>query len=136
MKRHLGILMAGLGLLGIQAPLFGHHSFAAEFDENKPITLRGVVMKVEWSNPHAHILVAVRDDKGSSLTTWDLELGSPNVLMREGWTRESLKEGEQVVVEGFRAKDGSNLANARQVTLADGRKVFAGSSLGDTARVK
>lgn len=136
MKTRLAVLMAGLGLLGIQAPVFAHHSFAAEFDENKPITLRGVVMKIEWTNPHAHILLAVRDESGTSLTTWDLELGSPNVLMREGWTRDCLKEGDQVIVEGFRTKDGTNLANARQVTLADGRKVFAGSSSGDAAHNK
>ena len=136
MRIRTGIVMAGLSLLGAQALVFAHHSFAAEFDEKNAITLRGVVMKVEWTNPHAHILVAVRDDSGTTLTNWDLELGSPNVLLREGWTRDCLKEGDQVVVEGFRAKDGSNLANARQVTLADGRRVFAGSSLGDAASNK
>lgn len=136
MRMRIGIMLAGLSLLVVQAPVLGHHSFAAEFDDKSPVTLRGVVMKVEWTNPHAHILVAVRDDSGSTLTSWDLELGSPNVLLREGWTRDCLKEGDQVVVEGFRAKDGSNLANARQVTLADGRKVFAGSSLGDNAKGK
>jgi len=136
MRLRWSIVMAGLGLLGVQAPVFAHHSFAAEFDEKQPITLRGVVMKLEWSNPHAHIIIAVRDESGTTLRNWDLELGSPNVLMRDGWTRDCLKEGDQVLVEGFRAKDGSNLANARQVTLADGRKVFAGSSSGDAAPTK
>jgi hypothetical protein len=124
MKSKLAVLIAGVGLL---APAFGHHSFAAEFDQRKPITLAGCVTKVEWTNPHAHFFIEVKDQQGK-VTSWDLEMGSPNGLYREGWTRSSLKIGDDVVVEGFRAKDGSNLANAVSVKLADGRRVFAGSS--------
>lgn len=124
MKSRLAVLIAGVGLL---APAYGHHSFAAEFDQRKPITLAGCVTKVEWTNPHAHFFIEVKDQQGK-VTSWDLEMGSPNGLYREGWTRSSLKIGDDVVVEGFRAKDGSNLANAVSVKLADGRRVFAGSS--------
>jgi len=108
-------------------PLLAHHSFAAEYDEKKPITLKGVVTKVEWANPHARFYVDVKDDKGN-VTNWNLELASPNVLVRNGWKRNSLQVGDAVEVSGSQAKDGSNMANARAVTLSDGRKVFAGSS--------
>jgi len=127
MKTTLKVLAAGIGLL---APVFGHHSFAAEFDEKKPITLTGTVTKVEWMNPHAHFFIVVKNGSGVP-TSWDLELGSPNVLMREGWMRSSLKEGDEVTVQGSLAKDGSNLVNARSVTLANGKRVLAGSSGGD-----
>lgn len=109
------------------ARLLAHHSFAAEFDPQQPITLTGVVTKVEWLNPHTHFYVDVKDQNGK-VVNWDLETGSPNGLSREGWTRNSLKAGDTVTVQAFRAKDGSNLASARSVTLADGRKVFAGSA--------
>jgi hypothetical protein len=122
--RKLAVLMAGAGLL---APAYGHHSFAAEFDQRKPITLSGCVTKVEWTNPHAHFFIEVKETNGK-VATWDLEMGSPNVLQREGWTRKSLKIGDDIVIQGYRAKDGSNLANAVSVTLADGKQVFAGSS--------
>jgi hypothetical protein len=107
-----------------------HHSFAAEYDAKKPVTLKGAVSKIEWTNPHARFYVDVKDDKGA-VTTWNLELASPNVLRRNGWTRTSLKVGDEVTVEGSWAKDGSMMANARVVKLADGRQVFAGSSGGD-----
>jgi len=107
-----------------------HHSFAAEYDANKPVTLKGTVSKVEWTNPHARFYVDVKDDRGA-VTTWNLELASPNVLRRNGWTRTSLNVGDEVTVEGAMAKDGSKMANARVVKLADGRRVFAGSSGGD-----
>jgi hypothetical protein len=129
MKAKLAVLIAGVGLL---APAYGHHSFAAEFDQRKPITLKGCVTKVEWTNPHTHFFIEVKDEQGK-VASWDLEMGSPNGLYREGWTRTSLKIGDDVVVEGFRAKDGSNLANAVSVTLSDGRRVLAGSSA-DTAK--
>jgi hypothetical protein len=109
------------------APAFAHHSFAAEYDSAKPVTLKGSVTKMEWMNPHARFYVDVKDDSGA-VTNWELELGSPNGLMRRGWTRNSLKPGDVVIIEGYLAKDGSKLANARNVTLGDGRKVFAGSS--------
>jgi Family of unknown function (DUF6152) len=135
MKVRLAVLTAGLGMFAATGPAWAHHSFAAEFDDKKPITLNGVVTKVEWMNPHAHFMIDVTDNTGK-VTSWDLELGSPNVLLREGWTRASLKMGDQVIVEGSLAKDGSNLANARRVTFADGRKVFAGSSAGSGAPSK
>ena len=109
-----------------------HHSFAAEYDANRPVTLKGTVSKIEWMNPHARFYVDVRDEKGV-VTNWNFELASPNVLTRNGWTRKSLNVGDEVVVEGSLAKDGSKMANARVVKLGDGRRVFAGSSGGDTA---
>jgi len=116
-----------VGIVILAAPLLAHHSFAAEYDEKRPVTLKGVVTKVEWSNPHARFYVDVKDDKGN-VTNWNLELASPNVLVRNGWKRNSLQVGDAVEVSGSQAKDGSNMANARTVTLSDGRKVFAGSS--------
>jgi len=107
--------------------MLAHHSFAAEYDSSKPITLTGTVTKVEWMNPHARFYIDVKDEKGE-MNNWELELGSPNGLMRQGWTRNSLKKGDQVTITGSLAKDGSKLANARTVKLADGRQVFAGSS--------
>jgi hypothetical protein len=125
-RAKIAVLLVGAGLLA-SMPVFAHHSFAAEYDRAKPITLTGSVTKVEWMNPHARFYVDVKDDSGK-VTNWEFELGSPNGLMRQGWTRNSLKEGDVVTVEGSLAKDGSNLANARTVKLADGRKVFAGSA--------
>ena len=115
-----------LGLLGATAPMFAHHAFAAEFDVKKPVTLTGVVTKLEWTNPHAHFYISVKDASGAP-TAWEFELASPNGLMRRGWNRSSLKVGDTVTAMGYLAKDGSNVANARSVTLADGRKIFAGS---------
>jgi hypothetical protein len=107
-----------------------HHSFAAQYDANKPVTLVGTVTKLEWTNPHARFYVDVKDDKGV-VTNWNLELASPNVLRRNGWSRNSLKVGDEVTVEGSAAKNGTKMANARVVTLASGQRVFAGSSGGD-----
>lgn len=127
MKVKFSVLVAGLGLIMTAAPVLAHHSFEAEYDAKKPINVTGVVTKMEWMNPHARFYVDVKDESGK-VTNWNFELGSPNVLRRQGWTRDALKAGDQVTVEGYLAKDGSNLANARRVTLADGRKVFAGSA--------
>jgi hypothetical protein len=125
MKNRFVLMLAGMMMMAAAA--WAHHSFAAEYDSAKPVTLKGTVTKMEWTNPHARFYVDVKDESGKVIN-WELELGSPNGLMRRGWTRNSLKPGDAVIVEGYLAKDGSSLANARQVTLADGRKVFAGSS--------
>jgi len=123
-------LVAGLGLLISAVPAVAHHSFEAEYDSKKPVEVKGTVTKMEWMNPHARFYVDVKDENGK-VTNWNFELGSPNVLKRQGWARDSLKVGDMVTVEGYLAKDGSNLANARRVTLADGRKVFNGSAAGE-----
>jgi hypothetical protein len=120
----LACLLCGLAV----APASGHHSFAAEFDATKPLKLSGAVTKVEWTNPHAWFYIDVKGDDGK-ITNWGFELGSPNGLMRAGWTRTSMKVGDIVTVEASRAKDGSNNANARAVTLAStGQRLFAASS--------
>jgi hypothetical protein len=127
MRAKLAILIASAGMLASALPVFAHHSFAAEYDASKPVELKGVVTKMEWTNPHARFYIDVKDANGN-VTNWNFELASPNVLSRNGWTRHSLKEGDVITVQGARAKDGSFLANARSVTLADGRKIFAGSA--------
>jgi hypothetical protein len=104
-----------------------HHSFAAQYDRQKPVTLKGAVTKLDWINPHARFFIDVKGANGQ-IANWEVELGPPAGLMRRGWTRSSLKIGEAVTVEGYLAKDGSNLANASTVTLSDGKRVFAGSS--------
>jgi hypothetical protein len=127
MNTRAALALAGAGFLVCTVPVFAHHSFAAEYDADKPIELKGVVTKIEWMNPHARFYIDVKDEKGG-VTNWNLELASPNVLVRSGWTRTSLKLGDQVTVNGAMAKDGSQMANARTVVLADGRKVFSMSS--------
>jgi hypothetical protein len=121
-----GVALAGFGLLVSGAPMSAHHSFAAEYDSAKPVTLKGVVSKIEWTNPHARFYIDVKDETGTY--TWNLELASPNVLSRNGWTRKTLNIGDEITVQGSLAKDGSKMANARVVTLASGKRVFAGSS--------
>ena len=135
MRATLGVWAAGVGLLLSAVPVLAHHSFAAEYDESKPIKISGTVTKLEWTNPHARFYVDVKDQTGKVIN-WNFELGSPNVLIRQGWRRTALKEGDQVTVEGYMAKDGTNLANARRVTLPDGRKVFAGSAESDGGPAK
>ena len=125
-KKYLALAALAVGLCAA-LPISAHHSFAAEYDSNKPVTLSGAVTKVEWTNPHARFYIDVKDE-GGAMANWELELGSPNGLMRNGWTRNSLKPGDSVKVEGYMAKDGSKLANARTVVLGDGRKVFAGTA--------
>jgi hypothetical protein len=105
----------------------GHHSFSAEYDRDKPVTLQGTVTKLEWTNPHARIYIDVKDESGK-VVNWDCELGPPNGLMRQGWNRNSLKAGHVVTINGFLSKDEAHVANARSVFLPDGRQVFAGSS--------
>ena len=126
MKSKFAILIAAAGLAIPAVPAFAHHSFAAEYDANKPVKITGSVAKLEWTNPHARFYIDVKDASGKTVQ-WNFELASPNVLSRNGWTRHSLKEGDMVTVEGSQAKDGAYLANAKTVTMADGRKIFAGS---------
>jgi Family of unknown function (DUF6152) len=123
------IILMGLAATLAALPALAHHSFAAEFDSNKSVVLTGTVTKVAWINPHARFYIDVKDDAGAVIV-WELELGSPNTLLRYGWKRESMNVGDRVVVEGYLAKDGSKFANARTVQFSDGRKVSAGSSSG------
>ena len=132
-KIRLAVLASSASLFLSTGPAFAHHSFAAEFDEKQPITISGCVTKVEWMNPHAHFYLDVVDGRGK-VTNWDFELGSPNALMHEGWMRNSLKIGDDVTVQGFRAKDGSNLVNAKTVRLADGHSIFGASSAPDSGK--
>jgi hypothetical protein len=123
--------IVGAGLVAAATlPLYAHHSFAAEFDATKPVTLTGAVTKVEWGNPHIWVYMDVKDDQG--LQHWQCEGGAPNTLTRNGWSKDTLKADSQVTIEGFLAKDGSKTCNMRTVRLPDGRSVFAGSS-GDGA---
>jgi hypothetical protein len=121
------LALFGGGLLLAAMPVLAHHSFAAEYDSTKPISLTGSVTKVEWMNPHARFYVDVKDE-GGKVSNWEFELGSPNGLMRQGWTRSSMKVGDVVSVDGYVAKDGSKLGNARTIKTADGKKLFAGST--------
>jgi hypothetical protein len=121
------VVAAGALMLLASVPAIAHHSFAAEFDATKPIKLTGTVTKIEWMNPHAYFYIDVKEADGK-VTNWGMEMGSPNGLMRQGWSRNSMKIGQEVTVEGSRAKDGSNIGNARSVVLSGGQRLFAGSS--------
>jgi hypothetical protein len=121
MRAALLVIVAGLGL---SASVSAHHSFAAQYDASKPVMLTGKVTKVEWTNPHARFYMDVKGDDGK-VVNWNLELASPNVLKRAGWSSTSLKEGDEVTVEGSLARSGADMANARTVVLANGQRVFA-----------
>jgi len=120
------LLLGSILLLSIDTGL-AHHAFTAEYDSHKVRQFVGTVTKVEWTNPHARFYLDVKDEQGV-VTNWNFELGTPLVLRRLGWRSDSLKIGDHVIVEGYLAKDGAKMANARTVSLSDGRKVFAGSS--------
>lgn len=126
MRAHNVIGAAGL-LAVLATPALGHHSFAAEYDDSKPVKMTGVVTKVEWTNPHIWFFLDVRDQKGQ-VTNWAFSGGPPGVLQRRGIARSSMKLGDTVVVEGFRARDGSNNASGGTVTFPDGRRVFTASA--------
>jgi len=127
MKRHYAALVAGAALILAAAPVWAHHAFAAEFDAKRPVHLEGVVTQVELINPHTWIHVDVSTPDGK-VTPWMVEAGSPNVLLRRGFNKNSVPKGIKVVVEGYQSKDGSMRANGKDITLPDGKKLFLGSS--------
>jgi len=121
------ILIGASALILAALPLAAHHSFAAEYDGTKPVTIKGTVTQVEWINPHSWVHVSVTDENGK-VTQWSCETAPPNALYRQGWRRDTLKQGDQVTIEGYMAKDGSHTMSARSVTTADGRRMFAGTA--------
>lgn len=126
MKANLVALATGLLLAA--APVFAHHSFAAEYDSTKPVTLKGTVVKFDWVNPHSRLYMDVKDESTGKTVQWELETGNVTTLQRRGWRRDTLKPGDAIVVTGFRAKDGANLAAASTVSTAEGKRLFAGSA--------
>jgi hypothetical protein len=133
MKGLFRIAAAVVGLLALGLPVFAHHSGAAVFDLSKKIELKGVVTKMEWTNPHAHFFMDVKDPKGA-VTNWNLELASPSILLRNGWTRASLKAGDAITVIGNAAKDGSNFGSAQTIEFPDGHKLNFLSSYEDSSK--
>lgn len=127
MKKIFSVLTIAAGFCLAVTPVMAHHSFAAEFDANRPVKLQGTVTKMEWINPHAWIYMDVKNPDGS-VTNWMVEAGAPNALLRRGWTKQSLLPGTEILVEGYQAKDGANRANGRDITFKDGKKLFVGSS--------
>jgi hypothetical protein len=127
MARINGLAVAAVGLLISSLPLLAHHAFTAEFDTKKPVKLRGTIAKIEMVNPHSWIYIDVKNDDGT-VSQWMLEAGSPNVLVRRGFSKAAIPKGTEVIFEGFQAKDGSNRANGRDITFPDGKKLFIGST--------
>jgi hypothetical protein len=133
MRTKCAVVVAGLALLASMSGVMAHHSFSAEFDASKTFKFTGPVTKVEWMNPHTFFYVDVKDEKTGKVTNWAMEMGSPNGLMRNGWTRNTMKIGDVVTVEGSMAKDGSPTGNARTVVMTKtNQRLFAGSSQGTT----
>ena len=124
MRAKFGFVVVGLTLLGTVAAVGAHHGFSSEYDQNKPVTLTGVVTKIEWTNPHSRFYIDVKDEKGT-VTNWNFELASANSLRRNGWTKDTLKVGDVITAKGFAALSGVKMANANSVTLADGTALFA-----------
>jgi hypothetical protein len=127
MKKTLALAVVGASLFLSAPPVWAHHAFAAEFDAKKNVHFTGTVTEMEWINPHAWVHIDVKNADGT-VTGWMIEAGTPNTLFRRGFTRDSLKAGTEIVVDGYQAKDGSNRANGRDITLPDGRKLFIGST--------
>ena len=127
MRRRIAVTLTLAGLLLAAVPLFAHHAFTAEFDAKKPLKLRGTVAKIELINPHSWIHIDVKNSDGTT-TRWMIEGGTPNTLLRRGFTKSSLPVGTEILVDGYQAKDGSNRANGRDLTFPDGKKIVLGSS--------
>jgi hypothetical protein len=127
MRKTLSVAAAAMGLLLAVSPVWAHHAFAAEYDGKKQVHLEGVVTQMEWINPHTWIHIDVTAPDGT-VTSWMIEGGSPNILLRRGFNKGSLEKGQKITVDGFMAKDGSNRANGSNITYPDGKKLFLGSS--------
>jgi hypothetical protein len=127
MRTKLAVLVAGFGLFCLAVPVVAHHAVGGEYDASKPVTLKGTVTKIEWTNPHARIYFDVAGPDGKVIN-WNIELAARSALVRQGWSSRSVKIGDTVTVEGIQARSGVNMANARSVTLPDGKKVFSGEN--------
>ena len=127
MRKQFLTMAVALLIPAAPAPLLAHHAFAAEFDADKPITLRGTVVKMDWINPHSWIYIDVKEPDGK-VTSWMIEGGAPNALLRRGFTKDSLPPGTEILVEGYQAKNSAKRANGRDITFSDGKKLFVGSS--------